>query len=58
MEMAVFADVNHADKADGRRSVSRVAVTLAKSMMSWCSSTHGVISVDRSGRVSSNRRWS
>ena len=42
LEMAAFADANYADKADDRRSVSGVAVTLAKSVMSWSSSTEGV----------------
>ena len=35
LEMTVFADANYADKADVRRSVSEVAVTLAKSVVSW-----------------------
>ena len=35
MEMAVYADANYADKADGKRLVSGVAVTLAKAVLSW-----------------------
>ena len=40
--MAVFADANYADKRDDRRSVSGAAVDLAKSVVSWSSSTQGV----------------
>ena len=42
MAMAVFADANYADKAGDRRYVSGVAVTLAKSVVSWSTSTQGV----------------
>ena len=37
--MATFADANYANMADDSRSVSGVAVTLAKSVVSWSSST-------------------
>ena len=48
MEMAVFADANYADKADERSSVSGVADTLVKSVVSWSSSTYSVtvLSID------------
>ena len=39
LEMATFADANYANMADDSRSVSGVAVTLAKSVVSWSSST-------------------
>ena len=41
LEMAIFADANYADKADNRSSVSGVAVTLTKSVVSWSSTTQG-----------------
>ena len=48
LEMAVFADANYADKADERSSVSGVADTLVKSVVSWSSSTYSVtvLSID------------
>ena len=39
MNLSVFADANNAEKADDRRSVSGVAVTLGNSVVSWVSST-------------------
>ena len=42
LETAVFADANYADKADVRRAVSGVAVTLGKSVVSRSSGTQGV----------------
>ena len=44
LEMSVFADANYAEKADGRRSVSGVVVTVGKSCVSWFSSTQKILS--------------
>ena len=38
----MFTDANYADKADDRRSASRVTVTLAQSEARWSSSTQRV----------------
>ena len=42
LDISVFTDANYADKADDRRSVSGVAVTVGKSTVSWCSSTQKI----------------
>ena len=43
--MSVFADANYAEKADDRRSVSAVAVTLGNSVVSWVSSTQKIVTL-------------
>ena len=35
LEISVFADANYAEKANDRRSVSGVAVTVGKSYFNW-----------------------
>ena len=45
LEISVFADANYAEKADDRRSVSGVAVTVGKSSVSWFSSTQEIITL-------------
>ena len=45
LEISVFADANYAEKADGRISVSRVAVTVGKSSVSWFSSTQKIVTL-------------
>ena len=45
LEISVFADVNCAEKADDRRSVSGVAVTVGKSSVSWFSTTQKVVTL-------------
>ena len=45
LEISVFADANHAEKADDRRSVSGVAVTVGKSSVSWFSSTQKIVTL-------------
>ena len=46
VEISVFADANYAEKADDRRSVFRVAVTVGKSSVrSWFSSTHKIVTL-------------
>ena len=43
LEISVFADANYTEKADDRRSVSGVAVTVGKSSVSWFSSTQKIV---------------
>ena len=43
--LSVFADANYAEKADDRRSVSGVAVTLGNSVVSWVSSTQEIVTL-------------
>ena len=43
LEISVFADANYAEKADDRRSVSGVALTVGKSSVSWFSSTQKIV---------------
>ena len=45
MNLSVFADANYAEKADDRRSVSGVAVTLGNSVVSWVSSTQEIVTL-------------
>ena len=45
LEISVFADANYAQKADDRRSVSGVAVTVGKSSVSWFSSTQKIVTL-------------
>ena len=45
LEISVFADAKYAEKADDRRSVSGVAVTVGKSSVSWFSSTQKVVTL-------------
>ena len=45
LEISVFADANYAEKADDRRSVSGVAVTVGKSSVSWFSSTQKIVTL-------------
>ena len=45
LEISVFADANYTEKADYRRSVSGVAVTVGKSSVSWFSSTQKIVTL-------------
>ena len=45
LEISVFADANYAEKADDRRSVSGVAVTVGKLSVSWFSSTQKIVTL-------------
>ena len=45
LEISVFADANYAEKADDRRFVSGVAVTVDKSSVSWFSSTQKIVTL-------------
>ena len=45
LEISVFADADYAEKADGRSSVSGVAVTVGKSSVSWFSSTQKIVTL-------------
>ena len=45
LEISVFADANYAEKADDRRSVSGVAVTVDKSSVHWFSSTQKIVTL-------------
>ena len=45
LETSVFADANYDEKADDRRSVSGVAVTVGKSSVSWFSSTQRIVTL-------------
>ena len=45
LEISVFADANYAEKADERRSVSGVVVTVGKSSVSWFSSTQKIVTL-------------
>ena len=45
LEIKVFADVNDAEKAGDRRSVSGVAVTVGKFSVSWFSSTQKIVTL-------------
>ena len=45
LEISVFADANYAEKADDRRPVSGVAVTVGKSSVSWFSSTQKTVTL-------------
>ena len=44
-EISVFADATYAEKADDRRSVSGVAVTVGKSSVSWFNSTQKIVTL-------------
>ena len=45
LEISVFADANYAEKADDRRSVFGVAVTVRKPSVSWFSSTQKIVTL-------------
>ena len=45
LEVSVFADANYTEKADDRRSVSGVAVTIGKSSISWFCSTQKILTL-------------
>ena len=45
LEISVFADADYAEKADDRRSVSWVAVTVGKSSISWFNSTQKIVTL-------------
>ena len=45
LNLSAFADANYAEKADDRRSVSGVAVTLGNSVVSWVSSTQKIVTL-------------
>ena len=45
LELSVFADANYAEKADDRRFVSGVALTVGKSSFSWLSSTQKIVTL-------------
>ena len=45
LDISVFADENYAEKADDRRSVSGVAVTVGKSSVCWFSSTQKILTL-------------
>ena len=45
LEISVFADANYAKKADNRRPVSGVAVTVGKSSVCWFSSTQKIVTL-------------
>ena len=45
LDISVFADANYAEKADDRRSVFEVAVTVGKSSVSWFSSTQKIVTL-------------
>ena len=49
LEISVFADANYAEKADDRRSVSGVAVTVGKSSVSRFSSTQKIVTLSTTG---------
>ena len=41
----MYTDANYAEKADDRRSVSGVAITVGKSTVSWSSSTQKIVTL-------------
>ena len=43
--MSVYTDVNFAEKADDRRSVSGVVVTLGSATVSWLGSTQKIVTL-------------
>ena len=45
MDLSVYTDANYAEKADDRRSVSGVAVTVGNSTVSWSSSTQKIVTL-------------
>ena len=45
LDISVFADANYAEKADDRRSMSGVAVTVGKSPVIWFSSTQKIVTL-------------
>ena len=45
LDISVFEDANYAEKADDRRSVSGVAVTVGKPFVSWFSSTQKIVTL-------------
>ena len=45
LEISEFADANYAEKADDRKSVSGVAVTVDKSSVSWFSNTQKIVTL-------------
>ena len=45
LEISVFPDAKYAEKADDRRSVSGVAVTVGKPSVSWFSSTQKIVTL-------------
>ena len=51
LDISVFTDANYAEKADGRRSVSWVAVTVGKSSVNWFSSTQKSVTLSTTEAV-------
>ena len=45
LDLSVYTDANYAKKADDRRSVSGVAVTVGNSTVSWSSSTQKIVTL-------------
>ncbi|CAN0489253.1 unnamed protein product, partial [Laminaria digitata] len=45
LNLSVFTDANYAEKADDRRSVTGVAVSLGNSVVSWGSSTQNIVTL-------------
>ena len=45
LEISGFADANYAEKANDRRSVSGVAVTVGKPYVSWFSRTQKIVTL-------------
>ena len=45
MDLSVCTDANYAEKADDRRSVSGVTVTVGNSTVSWSSSTQKIVTL-------------
>ena len=57
LDLSVYTDANYAEKADDRRSVSGVAVTVGNSTVSWSSSTQKIVTLSYRGRIRGDRRW-
>ena len=45
MDLPVYTDSNYAEKADYRRSVSGVVVTLGNATIGWISSTQRIVTL-------------
>ena len=45
MDLSVYTDTNYTEKADDRRSVSGVAVTVGNSTVSWSRSTQKTVTL-------------
>ena len=45
MDLSVYTDANYAEKADNRRYVLGVAVTVGNSTVSWSSSTQKIVTL-------------